>query len=109
MISGLKSVTTPLSPAAPLKAARVAFVVATTRTSGPAAAMRPFLEATVRREADEGGRLSLGHGDGRSRTLLVVPLLLDPRVENPRDCIRNEHVSRMEFCLGFAIRSLPLD
>ena len=51
-----------------LNAPRTDSVLATTNASSPAAAMRPFPDATVSREAVGGGRASTGQGVGRSRS-----------------------------------------
>jgi len=51
-----------------LKACRTLSVLAIMTESGPAAATRPVFEATLNREAVGGGRASVGHGDGKSRT-----------------------------------------
>ena len=46
--------------------------------SGPAAASRPFLEAILSKDAAEGGNLSEGHGEGRSRIFASPAILWNP-------------------------------
>ena len=54
------------SPVDAVYACRTESVLAITTDSGPAAASKPFFEAILSNEAVEGGRLSDGHGEGKS-------------------------------------------
>ena len=75
-VNGLK-----LFPGALLavKACRTEAVLATITVSGPAAARRPFFEATVSSEAVGGGRASLGHGEGSNRSFASPAIVWKPR------------------------------
>jgi hypothetical protein len=78
-MSGLKSVMTLFASAFSSYALRAASVEVIMSASGPAAAMRPRLEATARRLAEEGGRFSTGHGVGSSFSFLSpAPIVLNP-------------------------------
>ena len=66
-------------PASAVKASRTASVVAITTDSGPAAASRPLLLATLSKEEVDGGRLSAGHDEGRSRTFASPERVWNPR------------------------------
>lgn len=60
----VKGLIPPLAVLAAENPCRTDSVPATMTDSGPAAARRPFFDATDSNEAVGGGRESMGHGDG---------------------------------------------
>ena len=74
----------PLAALPAANSCRTDSVAATITDWGPAAARRPFFEATDSNEDVGGGRLSMGHGDGNNCNFVSPAIAWKPRASSSR-------------------------